>query len=121
HCRSLAQAGYDVVYITAHDKVEVRDGVTVKSVPKAKRRRDRLTHVLPAVTRAGVRENADVYHFHDVELILTGCLLKLRGKKVIYDVHENYSADIFKEKPYLPIWIRHVLASSVASAEWVAG
>lgn len=121
HCRSLAEAGYDVTYITAHDKTERRDGVTVKGVPKARTRLERLTRVLPAVIRAAFREDGDVYHFHDVELILAGYLLKLRGKKVIYDVHENYPADVFLEKPYLPVWIRHVLSGSVAAAEWVAG
>lgn len=121
HCRTLADAGYEVVYITAHDRTESRHGVIVKGVPKAQRRRDRLTCVLPAVIRAAFRENADVYHFHDVELILAGYLLKLRGKKVIYDVHENYPADVFREKPYLAKWIRHALAGSVAGAEWLAG
>ena len=121
HARTLADAGYEVVYITAHDRTESRQGVTVKGVPKAQRRRDRLTRVLPAVIRAAFREDADLYHFHDVELILAGYLLKLRGKRVIYDVHENYPADIFREKPYLPKWIRHALAASVAGAEWLAG
>jgi glycosyltransferase involved in cell wall biosynthesis len=121
HCRALADAGYEVTYITAHDRSERRDGVTVKGVPKAGRRLDRLRRVLPAVIRAAWREDADVYHIHDVELLLAGFLLKLRGKKVIYDVHENYPADVFREKPYLPVWIRHGLAGSVAAAEWVAG
>lgn len=121
HCRTLKRAGYEVVYITAHDRTEVRDGVTVKGVAKARHRRDRLTRVLPGVIRAAFREDADVYHFHDVELILAGYLLKLRGKKVIYDVHENYPADVFREKPYLPRWVRHVLAGTVAGAEWLAG
>ncbi|MBI2797610.1 MAG: glycosyltransferase [Gemmatimonadetes bacterium] len=121
HCRSLARAGYEVTYITAHDRTEQRDGVTVVGIPKARTRVERLTRVLPAVIRAAFRANGDVYHFHDVELILAGYLLKLAGKKVIYDVHENYPADVFLEKPYLPVWIRHVLSGSVAAAEWLAG
>jgi glycosyltransferase involved in cell wall biosynthesis len=121
HCRTLADAGYEVVYITAHDRTESRQGVTVKGVPKAQRRRDRLARVLPAVIRAAFREDADVYHFHDVELILAGFLLKMRGRKVIYDVHENYPADVFREKPYLPKAIRHALAAAVTGAEWLAG
>jgi glycosyltransferase involved in cell wall biosynthesis len=121
HCRTLVAAGYEVVYITAHDRTESRDGVTVKGVPRARRRLDRLTRVLPRVIRAAFREGADVYHFHDVELILAGYLLKLSGKKVIYDVHEHYPADIVREKPYLPRWIRQALAASVAGAEWLAG
>jgi len=121
HCRTLAEAGYDVVYITAHDRTESRHGVTIKGVPTARRRRERLTRVLPRVIRAAFREHGDVYHFHDVELILAGYLLKLSGKKVIYDVHENNPTDVVREKPYMPKWIRHALAATVAGAEWLAG
>jgi glycosyltransferase involved in cell wall biosynthesis len=37
----------------------------------------------------------NIIHFHDPELIIIGLLLKLFGKKVIYDVHENYRQTIF--------------------------
>ena len=121
HCRTLADAGYDVTYITSHGQTEQRDGVTIRGVPAAQTRVQRLTKVLPAVVRAAFAERGDVYHFHDVELILAGYLLKIAGKKVIYDVHENYPADVFREKPYLPVWIRHALSASVAASEWVAG
>ncbi len=121
HCRTLASAGYEVVYITAHEGTESRYGVTVKGMRPPRRRRDRLTRVLPTAVWSAIREGGDVYHIHDVELILAGFLLKLLGKTVIYDVHENYPADIFREKPYLPMWTRHALAASVAGAEWLAG
>jgi glycosyltransferase involved in cell wall biosynthesis len=117
----LAEAGFDVTYITSHDKTEQRDGVTIRGVPKARTRLQRLTRVLPAVIRAAFAEKGDIYHFHDVELLLAGFLLKLTGKKVIYDVHENYPADVFREKPYIPAWIRHALSGSISAAEWTAG
>jgi glycosyltransferase involved in cell wall biosynthesis len=45
--------------------------------------------------------NARLYHFHDPELIPAGLLLRLLGKKVIYDIHENVLADL-NEKGWLP-------------------
>ena len=41
--------------------------------------------------------DADIYHFHDPELLPYGLKLKKKGKSVIFDSHENYSEQI-KEK-----------------------
>jgi hypothetical protein len=40
--------------------------------------------------RAAKRQNADIYQFHHPDLIPAGLLLKLSGKKVIYDTREFY-------------------------------
>ncbi len=49
-----------------------------------------------------LRVNAALYHLHDPELIPCGLLLRLMGRKVVFDIHENIAEDIF-DKP----WIRH--------------
>ena len=62
------------------------------------------------VFRRAVKEKASVYHFHDPELIPMGLLLKLLGKKVIYDIHEDYVTSI-KSKIYLMRILRFAIAT----------
>ncbi|UCD52824.1 MAG: glycosyltransferase family 4 protein [Phycisphaerales bacterium] len=92
--KSLAKAGYEVVLIARHDKAEVVDGVRIVPLPEPKNRLQRMTRVLWRLFRLAVRERADVYHFHDPELMTVGLLLKLYRKKVIWDVHEHYPNSI---------------------------
>jgi hypothetical protein len=109
--RSLAEAGYDVVLIARHDKAEVVEGVRVVPLPEPRNRLDRMTRVLWRLYRLAVRENADVYHFHDPELMLLGLLLRGQGKKVIWDAHEHYPNSI-RDKFYLPGPLRGLLSRS---------
>ena len=88
--KTLAKAGYEVILITRHDKEEVVDGVRIIPLPKDRNRLERMTKVVWKLFRLALREKADVYHFHDPELIPVGILLKLLGKKVVYDVHELF-------------------------------
>ncbi len=70
-----------------------------------------MTKVMWRLYRLAVRENADVYHFHDPELMLVGLLLKIRGKRVIWDVHEHYPNSIL-DKYYLPKLLRRFVSKS---------
>jgi len=107
---SLAKAGYNVTLIARHDKEETVAGVRVVPLPKPRNRLHRMTAVLWRLYRLAVRENADVYHFHDPELMIVGLLLKLGGKKVIWDVHEHYPNAIL-DKYYLSRPLRRVVST----------
>ncbi len=109
--RSLAKAGYEVVLIARHDKEETVGGVRVVPLPQPKSRLQRMTRILWRLYRLAVKENADVYHFHDPELMVVGLLLKLRGRKVIWDVHEHYPNAIL-DKFYLSKPARRVISKS---------
>ena len=86
--KTLAKAGYDVTLIAQHNKEEVVSGVKVVPLPKPRSRLERMTRVVWKLLRLALKEKADIYHFHDPELIPIGLVLKLFGKKVTYDVHE---------------------------------
>jgi glycosyltransferase involved in cell wall biosynthesis len=68
-----------------------------------------------------MRLKADIYHFHDPELIPCGLLLQLLTRKpVIYDVHEHYP-DAIKLKDWLPRSARNFLATLFDRVEiWAA-
>lgn len=57
-----------------------------------------------AMFSVGVRQNADIYHAHDLDTLLAGYLAKLwTGKKLVYDFHELYTEQ-FKEGIKTFLW-----------------
>lgn len=118
-CKTLAAAGYDVVLIAPHQELPATaevDGVRLRPVPRARGRRERMTRTVLQVYRAALRENADLYHFHDPEMMPVGFMLKLRGKKVIYDVHEDMPRQILT-RHWIPRAMRGPTARVVAAIE----
>lgn len=109
--KSLARAGYDVVLIARHDKAETVDGVRIVPLSEPRNRFQRMTSVTWRLYRLAVKEDADVYHFHDPELMIVGLLLKARGKKVIWDVHEHYPNSIM-DKSWISKRLRRCVSKS---------
>jgi glycosyltransferase involved in cell wall biosynthesis len=114
--RTLAASGWEVVAIMAHDATEVMGAIRVVGVRRRKRRLARVTVAAFQTLLAALRESADVYHFHDPELIPVGLCLRALGHKVVYDVHETNSASV-AYKSYIPRWIRPTLASLIRIIE----
>ena len=108
-CRSLVRSGYAVTLVTPHDRNEIVDGVQIKAVPMPSSRLERMTATAVWIYREAVRLNADLYHFHMVELIPVGLLLRARGKKVIYDIYEDMPRAILL-RYYLPNYTKRLIS-----------
>lgn len=110
-CCSLAEAGFDTHLVACASDSRKIDGVTVHAVPRAGGGRlGRMFGTALRVYRAARALNADIYHFHDPELLPYGLLLRWQGKRVIYDAHEDVPRDILS-KPWIKPLLRHAIAT----------
>lgn len=107
-CKSLSKK-YDVYYVSANAKNEVRDGIHIVGVNLPKSRLKRQLQ-LGKVYKTLVAINAEIYQFHDPELISIGLKIKKIGKKVIFDSHEDVPQQIL-DKDYLPFLLRRIISA----------
>lgn len=106
-CVSLANAGYEV-FLVGRGESREDSGVHVIGVGEPSGGRfARMTTFARRVYEAALALDADIYHFHDPELLPYGLKLKRHGKKVIFDSHESYRLQIV-EKSYLGIFRKPV-------------
>jgi glycosyltransferase involved in cell wall biosynthesis len=100
-CCTLVQIGMEVVLIAGNGTSGNYRGVKMVVVKNTKASRMyRATVVAWRLLREALREKPGIVHFHDPELIWVGLVLRMFGKKVVYDVHENLRAQI-EDKPWL--------------------
>lgn len=118
-CMTLAQGQYDVVLIVPSGNDQVIRGVRIRAIPMPKGRLERMLWTTWKVFKAALSEEADLYHFHDPELIPAGVLLKFLGKRVVYDVHEDVPMDIIA-KAYVPSVLKSPIARAAALIERIA-
>jgi glycosyltransferase involved in cell wall biosynthesis len=101
-CGTLAASGYEVFLVGRHPRDETIDGVNILGVPEPKNRFMRVLVTAFQVFRRARALDADIYHFHDPELIPWGIVLRIMGKPVVYDVHEDFVTGL----ALVPYWPR---------------
>jgi hypothetical protein len=116
-CVSLAKNGFDVSLVINGDQDDVKKakacGVKLhplRYVSESHRLMRMFKHTFSCF-RAAMAVDADIYHFHDPELIFYGLYLKWKGKVVFYDIHEDTRVQI-RTKAYIPRFLR-VFASKI--------
>ncbi len=119
--KTLVKAGYEVVLIAREPLTPIDEpNIKFRQLPDPKNRFDRMVRLSLIAFNWAWSEQADVYHFHDPELIFVGLLLRMFGKKVIYDVHEDVPLQILS-KSWIPSFLRPVLSWLVRTIEGVVG
>ena len=120
-CCSLAAAGYETHFVVPDAPGAARDGVYFHSIPRPHGNRlQRMTQTVWAVYQKALSLKADLYHFHDPELIPIGLLLRAKGKRVIYDIHEDVPRQVIT-KQHLPPWTRRPISVLMERLENLAG
>ena len=109
-CVSLAQAGYEVYLVAANTEEKTLQDVHIvsASIPPAGRL-SRMIKTSKAVYKKALSMDAEIYHFHDPELLRFALRLKRKGKKVIYDAHEDVPRQILA-KYWIPKLFRKLIS-----------
>lgn len=109
-CKSLADAGYDVTLFGRKSRSTIESNDSVKVITFKPRGRLYRFTILQLVILAKIFTlRPHIIHFHDPDLLFIGVISRLIGRKVIYDVHENYS-QLIQTKQYLKRPIRKPIA-----------
>jgi glycosyltransferase involved in cell wall biosynthesis len=108
-CQGLSKRGWQVSLIASNVTPQIVDGVHVHGVSVPKSRLMRALIGGYRVMRAARAIEADIYHFHDPELLIWKWLLALGGRLVVYDMHE-YVPGAITTRPWIHASVRQVLA-----------
>lgn len=109
-CRSIAQDPRFQVFLLAPGESRADAGVEVIGLgPPPANRLKRILYFSQKLYRKAQEIDADIYHFHDPELLPVGLKLKTLGKVVVYDSHElTYQQILIKD--YLPKPVRTIIS-----------
>ncbi len=110
-CKSLHKHGFDVSILTNDGMPdEVIDGIAVHACRVSWPRWKTLLFARWQFLAKAIEIDADIYQIHSPELLGTGLALKRRGKRVVYDAHEDMPRHIL-EKEWLPSPFRKLTAA----------
>ena len=122
-CRALAEAGHDVAFVVPHDRDETGGSVRILAVPRPRGGKERMLHTTRAVVRRALgaaRGRETVFHVHEADLLPFVLPLAARGRRVVYDAHEDTPRQTFHQA-WIPRPARLPVAAAYAGLEALAG
>jgi glycosyltransferase involved in cell wall biosynthesis len=109
-CCSLQKNGFSVELIAPNVQKKSLKGIKLIGLkPMKKNRLYRMFKLSKVAYELALETNANIYHFHDPELLRIGLKLIGKGKKVIYDVHEDLPRQILTKH-----WINPFLRKTIS-------
>jgi len=115
-CSSIEELGNDISLIIQAKNDFTEKGLKIYGIPSFRNRLIRVIVGSFLLLRRAIKVDKEFYHFHDPELIPAGIILKILGKKVIYDIHEDLPRQIL-DKHWVPKSLRLPLSSIIERFE----
>lgn len=110
---------FDCVVLYAKKQTAQKIGnILVKPVPDFSNRIFRFTYFIFLFKKA-LSEKADLYYLHNPDTLPILFLLKLLGKKVVYDTHEDFSKRLMM-RAWIPRVFRRILCKLIFLTEFLA-
>ncbi len=109
-CASLAARGFDVTLLAPFDQpLPDEAGVKFQIMPMPKGRFMRFVKMPWHIFKVLWRNKDGLSHVHDPDLLPVVLLLRLFGRRVVFDMHENVPKQIL-QKVWIPIPVRKTVS-----------
>jgi len=117
--RTLTDAGCKVTFISGDLDAELAEDFRIIRVyPGRSTRFIRMLITAPRAILKAWKVTADVYHFHDPELIPWVWILLIKRRPIVYDIHEDFKSGL-RQKGWIPRLLRQPVASILSWLEKV--
>jgi glycosyltransferase involved in cell wall biosynthesis len=115
---ALVDAGFKAKLIIPHTTDDEVAGVKIRAAKMPVTKWDKLVGSSWQIFRMALSESRKaVYHIHDHKLLFIAYLLRLTGRKVLYDAHEDLPLHISYQH-WIPGWFKPVYGLFFRVLEW---
>lgn len=109
-CKTIGDEGHEIILIVADGNGdEFSEGVQIIDIGKENSRIVNFLKTYGKLKKKIRQLKPDIVHFHDPELMFLGRSVRRMGLPVVFDIHENVSAQIL-DKDYIPRFLRKFIS-----------